>query len=104
MTRNALKYAGSGRITLRAVSVAGRAGIEIIVEDHGPGIKNLDLALEGGHSTGGGLGLGVSGSKRLMDDFHIETSPARYIGRDEKMVTLSGGMKVAVAARAASLE
>jgi serine/threonine-protein kinase RsbT len=75
LTRNALKYAGSGRITLRAVYVGGRTGIEVLVEDQGPGFKNLDQALEGGHSTGGGLGLGVSGSRRLMDDFDIDTGP-----------------------------
>lgn len=73
LARNAYQYAGEGIMTMKPMNRQGRKGIEIIVEDHGPGIENLELALKGGHSTAGGLGMGLSGSKRLMDEFDIRT-------------------------------
>lgn len=73
LTRNVYQYAGEGIMTLKPMDRQGRKGIEIIVEDHGPGVEKLELALKGGHSTGGGLGMGLSGSKRLMDEFDIKT-------------------------------
>ena len=73
LARNAYHYAGEGIMTMKPMNRQGRKGIEIIVEDHGPGIENLELALKGGHSTAGGLGMGLSGSKRLMDEFDIRT-------------------------------
>jgi serine/threonine-protein kinase RsbT len=73
--RNIINYAGRGVITVVArEGVTGRTYIEIIAEDEGPGIANLDGALAGGQSTSGGLGLGLSGSKRMMDEFEIETA------------------------------
>jgi serine/threonine-protein kinase RsbT len=74
LARNAIQYAGGGRITIKAANKQARNGIEIIAEDHGPGIKNLELAVKGGYSTGTGLGMGLSGSKRLMDEFDIQTT------------------------------
>ncbi len=73
LARNANQYAGEGKITITPANRQGRKGIEIVVDDHGPGIENLELALKGGHSTAGGLGMGLSGSKRLMDEFDIKT-------------------------------
>jgi serine/threonine-protein kinase RsbT len=73
LARNAFQYAGEGKVTMKPVSGQGRKGIEIVVEDHGPGVQDLELALKGGHSTGGGLGLGLSGSKKLVDEFEIKT-------------------------------
>lgn len=73
LARNVFQFAGGGKVTIRTVQAQDRKGIEVVVEDHGPGIENLELALKGGHSTGGGLGLGLSGSKKLMDDFDIKT-------------------------------
>lgn len=73
LARNAYQHAGEGIMTMKPMNRQGRKGIEIIVEDHGPGIENLELALKGGHSTAGGLGMGLSGSKRLMDEFDIRT-------------------------------
>jgi serine/threonine-protein kinase RsbT len=73
LTRNAYQYAGKGKMTIKPLNKQGRKGMEIAVEDHGPGIEDLDRALEGGHSTGGGLGMGLSGSKRLMDEFDVKT-------------------------------
>jgi serine/threonine-protein kinase RsbT len=73
LVRNALQNAGGGKALIKSVEVQGKRGIEIVVEDHGPGIENLELALKGGYSTTGGLGLGLSGSKKLMDEFDIKT-------------------------------
>jgi serine/threonine-protein kinase RsbT len=73
LARNSYQHAGEGEMTIKPLNRQGRKGIEIIVEDHGPGIENLELALKGGHSTAGGLGMGLSGSKRLMDEFDIKT-------------------------------
>jgi serine/threonine-protein kinase RsbT len=74
LARNAFQYAGGGRITIKAATNQARRGIEIIAEDHGPGIENLELAVKGGYSTGTGLGMGLSGTKRLMDEFDIQTT------------------------------
>jgi serine/threonine-protein kinase RsbT len=73
LARNAFQYGGGGRIVMKSVNKERKKGIEIVVEDHGPGIRDLELAMKGGYSTGRGLGLGLSGSKRLMDHFDIKT-------------------------------
>jgi serine/threonine-protein kinase RsbT len=73
LARNAFQYGGKGKVTMQLVNKEGRRGIEIVVEDHGPGIRELESVLRGGYSTGGGLGLGLSGSKKLMDEFEIKT-------------------------------
>jgi PAS domain S-box-containing protein len=73
LVRNAFEYAGGGIVKMQPVEREGRGGIEIIVEDHGPGIKNLELALKPGHSTSGRLGEGLSTCRRLMDEFDIKT-------------------------------
>ncbi|HME54081.1 MAG TPA: anti-sigma regulatory factor [Candidatus Lokiarchaeia archaeon] len=73
LVRNAFQYAGGGNVTIKIVRDLNRKGIEVIVDDQGPGISNLELVLKGGYSTGKGLGLGLSGAKRLMDEFVIET-------------------------------
>lgn len=70
--RNIILYAKRGSITLIAES-EGQKGIRIIASDKGPGIPNLETVLSGGYTTSKGLGLGISGSKRLMDEFEIQT-------------------------------
>jgi len=70
LARNAVVHGGGGLVTIRTVQ-NDKKGIEIICKDEGPGIQNLELALRGGYSTVGGLGIGLSGAKRLMDEFHI---------------------------------
>ncbi len=62
---------------VKQVAADGRNGIEVVAEDHGPGIANLDLAMTDGHTTGGGLGAGLPGTKRLMDEFEIDTKVGR---------------------------
>lgn len=73
LARNAFHFAGEGKVTIQPADREGRKGIEIVVEDHGPGIENLELALKGGYSTSGGLGFGLSGSEKLMDEFDVKT-------------------------------
>ena len=74
LARNTLRYGGGGEGVVGKVAQGGRSGIELRFIDQGPGIDDLELALTDGYTTGGGLGLGLSGAKRLADDFHVDTS------------------------------
>lgn len=71
MARNILKYAGRGQVCLRLVQQAGQVGLVIIARDEGPGIPDIEQALQDGFSTSQSLGLGLPGAKRLMDEFEI---------------------------------
>lgn len=71
LTRNILLYAGSGRVTLQGVERGSLRGMEAVCEDAGPGIENVDIVLQQGFTTSGGLGLGLPGTRRLMDEFDI---------------------------------
>jgi serine/threonine-protein kinase RsbT len=71
LARNILKYAGRGEIMLRPVARNGIRGITVVAADEGPGIADLALAMTDGFSTGRSLGLGLPGTKRLMDDFDL---------------------------------
>ncbi|GAA1754045.1 anti-sigma regulatory factor [Nonomuraea sp. AD125B] len=73
LARNALMYAGGGRVRIEVVNNGVRDGLRLDFTDEGPGIPDLDLALTDGWSTGGGLGLGLSGSRRLVDEFDLES-------------------------------
>ena len=73
LARNAFQYAGEGKVEIMSITDGEKHGIEIVVEDHGPGIKDLELAMSGGYSTSKGLGIGLSGSRKLMDEFEIKT-------------------------------
>ncbi|MFR9777753.1 ATP-binding protein [Micromonospora sp. MS34] len=73
LARNTLIYGGGGTAEVAAVDGL-RRGIRIVFVDEGPGIPDLDLALTDGYTTGGGLGLGLSGARRLVDDFDIRTT------------------------------
>jgi serine/threonine-protein kinase RsbT len=75
LARNALDYGGGGVVTLERVMNGSRPGIRLIFEDQGPGIPDIDLALKDGYTTGGGLGLGLSGAKRLSSEFYIQSKP-----------------------------
>lgn len=77
LTRNILRYAQRGTTIVRPVAAGGRQGIEIIAEDRGPGIPDLDAVLAGTVSNSKGLGIGLSGTRRLMDEMEIETGPDR---------------------------
>ncbi|HZD96754.1 MAG TPA: anti-sigma regulatory factor [Micromonosporaceae bacterium] len=73
LARNTLRHGGGGRAEVQPVSNGRRNGIRIMFVDEGPGIPNVDRAFADGFSTGGGLGLGLSGSRRLMDEFELVT-------------------------------
>ncbi len=73
LARNIFLYAGTGNITVREVERHGRKGIEIVCEDQGPGIADIDLVMQDGYSTSRGMGMGLPGAKRLMDDFDIRS-------------------------------
>ena len=78
LARNILRYAKHGRLIAQATSgPAGRSGIRLIFEDKGPGIPDIDAAMRDGFSTARGLGKGLPGSKRLVDEFHIESEMGR---------------------------
>ena len=71
LARNTLDHGGGGSCLMEIISNGTRTGLRLTFEDHGPGIPDMDLALKDGYSTGSGLGLGLSGSKRLVNDFQI---------------------------------
>jgi serine/threonine-protein kinase RsbT len=75
LARNTFIYGGGGIARVELVENNGRRGVRVSFEDHGPGIADLDLAMKDGYTTGGGLGLGLSGAKRLSNDFEIRSSP-----------------------------
>ncbi|MGI9861254.1 anti-sigma regulatory factor [Moorella naiadis] len=77
LTRNVILYAGSGKVDIEAVAEGERQGIVITVSDRGPGIADIEQALRDGYSTSNGLGAGLSGAKRLMDTFDIESRAGR---------------------------
>lgn len=71
VARNIVRYARVGEIIIDTVQQGGKHGILVVARDKGPGIPDVERALQDGYSTGGGLGLGLSGAKRLMDEFGI---------------------------------
>jgi serine/threonine-protein kinase RsbT len=78
LARNILDYGGGGEVKLALVkNERSKAGVQLIFEDQGPGIENVELALTDGYTTGGGLGMGLSGSKRLMNEFNLETEKGK---------------------------
>ncbi len=77
LARNTVDYGGGGSAIVSLVKKNGRTGLRLVFEDQGPGIPDIELALKDGYSTGSGLGLGLSGSRRLMNDFEIDSAPGR---------------------------
>jgi serine/threonine-protein kinase RsbT len=75
LARNTIKYGGGGEVHLDALEDGYKRGVGLIFVDNGPGIADLDMALRDGYTTGGGLGLGLGGSKRLVDEFAIDSRP-----------------------------
>ena len=71
LARNTLGHGGGGTCLMEMVTNGTRTGLRLIFEDKGPGIPDINLALKDGYSTGGGMGLGLSGSKRLVNEFEI---------------------------------
>ena len=76
LARNTLVHGGGGVARIEKVSAAnGRAGVRLHFSDEGPGIPDIDLALTDGWTTGSGLGLGLSGARRLVDEFELDSKP-----------------------------
>ena len=71
LARNTLIHGGGGAVTLEALTDGPRRGLRLSFEDEGPGIKDIELAMKDGFTTGTGLGLGLSGAKRLSNEFDI---------------------------------
>jgi len=74
LARNTLVYGGGGTVVMELLEEGGRRGLRLTFEDHGPGIPDIDKALTDGYTTGGGMGMGLSGSKRLVNDFDIKST------------------------------
>ncbi|MCS6914411.1 MAG: ATP-binding protein [Myxococcales bacterium] len=77
LTRNVWIHAGRGQAVVEEIAEGGRCGIRVQFRDEGPGIADIERALRGGYSTAGSLGLGLSGSRRLVDHLNIESAPGR---------------------------
>lgn len=77
LARNTLQHGGGGEVTIEVVDEGARRGLRLTFVDRGPGIADVREALTDGYSTAGGLGLGLGGARRLVDDFDIETEPGR---------------------------
>ncbi|TMQ21808.1 MAG: anti-sigma regulatory factor [Candidatus Rokuibacteriota bacterium] len=75
LARNTVDYGGGGIVRLEALSDGRRIGLRLTFEDKGPGIEDLALALKDGYTSGGGLGLGLGGAKRLSNDFELVSKP-----------------------------
>jgi serine/threonine-protein kinase RsbT len=75
IARNIMSHAGRGEIAISAVAIDGRNAIEVIARDEGPGIADIERAMQDGFSTGAGLGLGLPGAGRLMDHFEVRSEP-----------------------------
>lgn len=75
LARNTLRYGGGGEAYVLRRTDGDRRGVELSLVDNGPGIADLELAMTDGYTSGGGLGLGLSGAKRLADEFEIDTAP-----------------------------
>jgi serine/threonine-protein kinase RsbT len=74
LARNTLDYGGGGEVCMEVVEEAGRRGLRLVFEDHGPGIADIEQALRDGFTSGSGLGLGLGGAKRLSNEFKLESA------------------------------
>jgi serine/threonine-protein kinase RsbT len=73
LARNTIKHGGGGTLRMELLNEGIRKGLRLTFEDHGPGIPDISLAMKDGYTSGGGLGLGLGGSKRLVNDFQLES-------------------------------
>ena len=91
VARNIRLYAEQGDVQLKLVRERDREGIVVVARDKGPGIKDVELAMQDGYSSGGSSGLGLPGARRLMDDFEIRSRPGKGVTVTMKKWTLGGG-------------
>ena len=77
LARNTLDYGGGGVLRIVQLEENPRRGLRLVFQDEGPGIPDVQLALKDGYTTGNGLGLGLGGARRLVNDFDIESAPGQ---------------------------
>jgi len=77
LARNLVQHAGGGVVKVQTIAEGPRRGLRLVFEDKGPGIPDLQLAMRDGYSTDGGLGLGLSGARRLSNEFAIDSTPGQ---------------------------
>jgi serine/threonine-protein kinase RsbT len=77
LARNTLLHGGGGQVIIDSFEQPGRKGLRLVFEDNGPGIPDVERALQDGYTTAGGLGLGLSGARRLSNEFAIESKPGQ---------------------------
>jgi serine/threonine-protein kinase RsbT len=75
IARNTVEYGGGGTLQIEEVRDGLRVGVRLVFEDQGPGIRDIDRAMTDGYSTGTGMGLGLGGTRRLVDEFEISSTP-----------------------------
>jgi serine/threonine-protein kinase RsbT len=75
IARNTVVYGGGGTLELQQLNDGARSGVRLVFTDQGPGIKDIDAVMKDGYTTGGGLGLGLGGAKRLSSEFEISSTP-----------------------------
>ena len=84
LARNALEHGKGGVMVLESLSNGAKSGLRLVFEDQGPGIPDIELALKDGFTSGSGLGLGLGGSKRLVNEFSIESE----VGKGTKITVV----------------
>jgi serine/threonine-protein kinase RsbT len=77
LARNTLEHGRGGEVLIDELENDGRRGLRLVFEDHGPGIPDVELALKEGYTTGSGLGLGLGGAKRLVNEFDVQSTPGQ---------------------------
>jgi serine/threonine-protein kinase RsbT len=75
LARNTLQHGGGGTVRLEALNDGVKRGLRLAFEDNGPGIPDISLAMRDGYTTGGGLGMGLPGTRRLVNEFNIASRP-----------------------------
>jgi serine/threonine-protein kinase RsbT len=90
VARNIRVFAGEGQVQIKRLNEGGRDGILVVARDKGPGIRDVELAMQDGYSTRGSFGLGLPGARRLMDEFQIRSKPGRGVTVTMKKWTLDG--------------
>jgi len=77
LARNTLDYGGGGNVRIEHLIDGVRKGVRLTFKDQGPGIADIELAMRDGYTSGGGLGLGLGGAKRLVNEFQIDSAPGK---------------------------
>jgi serine/threonine-protein kinase RsbT len=90
VARNIRLFAGEGHVQIRLVRERGREGIVVVARDRGPGISDIERAMQDGYSTRGSFGLGLPGARRLMDEFDIRSRPGKGVTVTMKKWALGG--------------